>query len=69
MAISALEVYRFGGKFYSTVVEDNGGPFLLGKQLVDGVPSDPGGFQGDYHYNNPYPQLFPAELEIQRGSV
>lgn len=53
MDISALEVYQFGAKFYSTAVRDNGGPFLLGKQLVDEVPSDPGGFQGDHHYNNP----------------
>lgn len=51
MDISAFTIYRTGENIYSIVEKDNGGPFVLGKQLVDEVPSDPAGFQGDYHPN------------------
>lgn len=63
MDISALQVYRIGGKFYSILVKENGGPFVLGKQLVNEVPADPADFQGNYH-RNPHSQQFPTDVEI-----
>lgn len=56
MDITAMEVYRVGGKYYSTLVNDNGGHTILGKQLIDAIPEDPDTFQGEddpYRHSEP----------------
>lgn len=41
-----VKAYRAAGKYYSILVKENGGPFGLGKQLIDDIPADPDSFQG-----------------------
>lgn len=62
MKIAALKVYRVGGKYYSTVVEENGEICREGKQFIDGIPTDPDTFEGGYH---PGPHLLPKSSLIE----
>lgn len=52
MATGAMKLYRVRGIYYPSLVCSNCGPFGLGKQIVDEVPTDLEGIEGN-HYRNP----------------